>query len=96
MKITDVNLRVLKRSTSKLLAFADLIIDESLVIKNFQVFDSVKGLMVGMPSIKNQDGTWSDIVFPIDSNLKDSITTAIIRAYEDETNMPETKNRARS
>lgn len=89
MKITDIRIQLIKNPRSKLLAFAEITIDESLVIKDFQIFASNRGIFVGMPSKKMSDGSWHETVFPIDTDLAKNISDSILRAFHDEINRPE-------
>lgn len=91
MQITDVRIQLIKSPRSKLLAFAELTFDDSLVIKDFQIFMSQRGAFVGMPSRKMPDGTWRETVFAIDTDLSERIQQTILRAYEDEVNRPENR-----
>ncbi len=89
MKVTDIRIQLIQSPRNKLLAFAEITIDEALVIKDFQIFASDHGVFVGMPSRKMPDGSWRETVFPIDTDLARSISSAILRAYDDEINRPE-------
>lgn len=89
MNITDVRIQLLKTPKTKLVAFASLTFDEALVIKDFQIFASVKGFFVGMPSRKLPDGSWRETVFPVNTELAERISLTILRAFEDEQQKPE-------
>jgi len=89
MNITEVRIQLLKKPAGKLMAFATITLDNALVIKDFQVFSSARGYFVGMPSRKLPDGTWKETVFPIETELADSISSIILRAFEDERSKPE-------
>lgn len=89
MKVTDIRIQLIKSPRNKLLAFAEITIDDALVIKDFQIFASDRGIFIGMPSRKMPDGSWRETVFPIDTDLARSISDAILRAYNDEINRPE-------
>jgi stage V sporulation protein G len=89
VKITDIRIQLIKSPRNKLVAFAEITIDEALVIKDFQIFASDRGAFVGMPSRKMPDGSWRETVFPIDTDLARSISDAILRAFQDEVNRPE-------
>ena len=84
MKITNIKIQHIKSPKNKLRAFATITIDNSLVITDFQIFDSVKGLFVNMPNKKMPDGSWKDTVFSIDADFDSYIKNTILRAYEDE------------
>lgn len=89
MVLTDIRIQVLKKPIGKLLAFATVTFDNSLVVQDFQIFDSFRGPFVSMPGRKLNDGTWKELVFPVDTDLKESINSYILRAYSDEINRPE-------
>lgn len=89
MKITDIRIQILKNPKSKLLAFAEITIDEALVIRDFQIISSKNGHFVGMPSRKMPDGSWRDTVFAISTELSETISKMILRAFSDEMNRPE-------
>lgn len=89
MQITDVRIQLIKSPRSKLLAFAELTLENALVVKDFQIFMSQRGPFVGMPSRKMPDGTWRETVFAINTDLSDRIKQTVLRAYEDEVNRPE-------
>lgn len=84
MKVTNVKIFRLKSPKSKLLAFATVVIDEILVISDFQIFDSVKGYFVGMPSRKMPDGTWKETVLSLDAGFADHMKNTVLRIFEDE------------
>ncbi len=88
MKITDVRIQILKAPKSKLLGFASVTIDETLVIKDFQIFASARGHFVGMPSRKMPDGTWREQVFSLSTEFSEYLAGTILRAFEDELNAP--------
>lgn len=84
MKVTDIRIQHIKAPTSKLRAFATVILDDCLVLRDLRIFESVRGEFVSMPSIKNQNGEWHEVVTLIDTNLKDQISNYVLRAYRDE------------
>jgi stage V sporulation protein G len=89
MKITDIRIHLIRQPKNKLRAFADITLDDQLVIKDFQIFNGERGPFVGMPSRKMPDGTWRDMVFPINAELEQTISSSILRAFADEENRPE-------
>ncbi|GAB4277382.1 MAG: septation regulator SpoVG [Candidatus Rifleibacteriota bacterium] len=89
MNITDIRIQRIRNPKGKLLGFAEIILDGKLVIKDFQIFTSNRGLFVGMPSRKMPDGSWREMVFSIDTELSETLKNSILRAFEDEANRPE-------
>jgi stage V sporulation protein G len=91
MQISRLNIFPLHRSTGNLIGFAEVVIDESLVIRDIRILSSSRGNFIGMPSRKMPDGTWKEVVLCIDSGLEERIKSMVLRAYEDEINRPEAK-----
>ncbi|MEW6708973.1 MAG: SpoVG family protein [Candidatus Riflebacteria bacterium] len=89
MKITEIRIQLIRHSKTKLRAFAEITLDGQLVIKDFQIFQSDRGPWVGMPSRKMPDGNWRELVFPISTELQETISGTILRAYQDEISRPE-------
>lgn len=89
MKITDVRIQLIKEPKNKLVAFAGITIEETLVIKDFQIFSSVRGYFVGMPSRKMPDGTWREQVFSLSTEFTEYLSNTILRAFEDEIHSPD-------
>lgn len=96
MKITEVRIQLIKAPKTKLVAFAGVTIDETLVIRDFQIFASVRGYFVGMPSRKMPDGTWREQVFSLSTEFIEYLSSTILRAFEDEINSPEHQSQTRS
>lgn len=84
MKITDIRLQILKSPQSKLKAFATIVLDDVLAIKDLRIFESVKGDFVAMPSFKTPKGEWREVVAPISTELREQISSYVLRAYHDE------------
>lgn len=92
MKITDIRIQHIKAPTTKLRAFATVILDDSLVIRDLRIFESVKGDFVSMPSVKDQNGEWREIITIISTELKEQINNYVLRAYHDELLQPGKNN----
>ncbi len=84
MKITDIRIQIIKSPKTKLRAFATVVLDESIVLRDLRIFESVKGNFVAMPSVKTQTGEWKETVTIIDTELNDQISYYVLRAYTDE------------
>jgi stage V sporulation protein G len=79
MKVTSV--RVLTIHEGNLLAYADITIDHSLVIRDLQIFRRPRGYFVAMPQVKQEDGTYRDIAFAINAKTRKMIEEAVIAEY---------------
>lgn len=80
MNITEV--RVFLKGEEKLKAYAAVTFDEVFVIHNLRIVKGEKGLMVCMPSKKNNDGTFKDIAHPITNDFRHKLEQIVLDAYE--------------
>lgn len=80
MKITDVKVTPIE-SNNRVIALASIVIDDCFVVKNIKVLEGKDGLFVGMPSIKNKDGSYFDIAHPINKETREYIQKEISNAY---------------
>lgn len=69
---------------SSLRAYADVILDDLLVIKGFKILVSKSGgLFIGMPSKKGKDGKYYDqIEFKV-NEFQSELRNRILEAYKD-------------
>ncbi|MBF0546251.1 MAG: septation protein SpoVG family protein [Candidatus Riflebacteria bacterium] len=89
MRITAIKIFPLKIPRGKVRAFASIILDDFIMIRDFKVIEGRKGVFVGFPTRKITDGVFREIIQPVDSIADQTIKEAIIRAYEDEMARPE-------
>lgn len=82
MKITDVRIRLVAKDDSKLKAVASMTIDECFVIHDIKVIEGKEGFFISMPSKKTPDGEFKDIVHPINTETRESISAQVIDAYK--------------
>ena len=83
MKITECQIHRVKSDKSSLVAFANITIDDELVIKGIKIVDGKKGLFVSMPCTQGEDGKYYDDVFPITKECRDYLTEYVLNSYED-------------
>jgi stage V sporulation protein G len=83
ISVSDVKVRIIDRSkNSKIVAFADIILNEGFCVKNCRVIDGSKGIFVVMPSIKNnKTGDFDDVCYPITKEGRKEIETKILDEY---------------
>ena len=82
MLITDVRIRKVF-ADGNLKAVISITIDNSLAIHDIKVVQGTDRLFVAMPSRKDENGIYRDIVHPIDVSTRDDFERIIIAAYED-------------
>lgn len=82
MKITDVKVLPLNNiEGSKLVAIASIVLDDEFAIHGIRIINGNKGLFISMPSKRNSDGTYADIVHPINSTAREIIQNYILDEY---------------
>ena len=80
MKISEVKVFPTKE-VGRLKAYATIVFDNSFIVRDLKVIEGNKGLFVSMPSRKRRDGTFRDIVHPLNGETRQMIEDAIIAEY---------------
>ena len=83
MNITKVEV-FLRDDDNILKAFANIVIDDSLIVRNIKVIDGSKGLFVAMPNRKLNNGEYRDVVHPLNSQTRAEIEELVLSKYEEE------------
>jgi len=81
MEITEVKVFPAKETGSRLKAYATLVFDNCFIIRDLKIIEGDKGLFVSMPSRRRKDGTFRDIVHPLNSDTRKKIEDAIVSEY---------------
>ena len=80
MQITDVRVRkVFEEGPMK--AIVSVTFDNELALHDVKVINAREKYFVVMPSRKNPDGTYRDIVHPINSTMRNMLEEKVIGAY---------------
>ena len=66
-------------------AFADININDAVLVKGFRVVDGKRGLFVGMPRQGSKSGKWFDSVKPLTKSMHAQLTRTVLEAYTAET-----------
>ena len=82
MQITDVKVRKLFNDDSPMKAIVSVTFDGQLALHDIKVIYARERLFVVMPSRKNPDNTYRDIVHPINAEFRGYLESAVIAAYE--------------
>ena len=82
MEITDVKIRR-TFETAPLKAVASVTFDGEFAVHDIKVIHARDRFFIVMPSRKNPDGTYRDIVHPINSDFRAELEGAVIKAYFD-------------
>ena len=81
MKITDIRIRRIT-DESKMRAVVSVTFDDQLAVHDIKVINTKDKLFIVMPSRKNPEGTYRDIVHPITADFRAFLEKAVIEAYE--------------
>lgn len=81
MEITEV--KVYLANEGKLKGYATMVIDGCFIVRDMKIIKSDnKGLFVSMPSRRKKDGSFKDIVHPLNSETRKLIEERIIEEYK--------------
>ena len=89
MNITEVRVRLVNKEDSKLKAVASITIDSCFVVHDIKVIQGNEGMFISMPSRKTPEGEYKDIVHPLNTETRETISKLVIDAYEQEKNKAE-------
>jgi stage V sporulation protein G len=85
IKMKNVELQVkvhpVNEPQGSLKGFASLSIAGLVAINGVRVIDGSKGLFVAMPQMKDQNGEYRDIAFPLTGELRKTIEEAVLTEY---------------
>ncbi len=80
MQITDIKIRKFF-DEGPMKAVASVTFDDCLAVHDVKVIYAKERYFIVMPSRKNPDGTYRDIVHPINSDFRRELEEAVIDAY---------------
>jgi stage V sporulation protein G len=82
MQITDVKVRKLF-DEGPMKAIVSVTFDGQLAVHDIKVINARDKFFIVMPSRKNPDETYRDIVHPINAQFRAQLESAVIAAYDD-------------
>ncbi len=80
MQITDIKIRKFF-DEGPMKAIVSVTFDDALAVHDIKVIYARERYFIVMPSRKNPDGTYRDIVHPINANFRMQLENAVIDAY---------------
>lgn len=93
MQITDIKIRKVF-DDGPMKAIVSVTFDGQLAVHDIKVINARDKFFIVMPSRKNPDDTYRDIVHPINAQFRAVLEEAVIKAYNEElenlANAPET------
>ncbi len=83
MQITDIKIRKLF-DEGPMKAIVSVTFDGQLAVHDIKVINAREKLFIVMPSRKNPDDTYRDIVHPINAQFRNLLESAVVEAYQRE------------
>lgn len=81
MQITDIKIRRIYQD-NRLRALVSLTLDGEFAVHDIKVIEGPERLFVAMPSRRDDNGTFRDIVHPITSEARQRIESQILETYQ--------------
>lgn len=94
MEITDIKIRKIFHDDSPMKAIVSVTFDAQLAVHDIKVIYAREKYFVVMPSRKNPEGVFRDIVHPITSSFRTQLEEQIIDAYSAALEAEELQNAA--
>lgn len=83
MDITDIRIRKIY-DEDRLKALVSVTLGQELAIHDIKVIQGPDRLFIAMPSRKDENGLYRDIVHPINKNIRQQLEEAILEVYQEE------------
>ena len=77
-------------SEGKVKAIANVLLDDSFLVRGVKIVESKSGLFISYPS-RRIDDRFTDICFPLNSELRQTIKETVFTEYEKTKQEPEEK-----
>ncbi len=81
MQITDLKIRKLFNDDGPMKAIVSVTLDDQLALHDIKVICVKERHFIVMPSKKNPDGSYRDVVHPINGQFRSYLENAVIDAY---------------
>ncbi len=88
MEITDIRIRKIL-TEGRLRAVVSMTLDEMLAVHDIKIVQGDTRLFVAMPSRKDENGVFRDIVHPISAEARKMMEEKILAAYQEYQNRAE-------
>ena len=86
-KITAIPLKLearafpIKEPQGSTIAFASITINDTFAVHSLKVINGEQGVFVGEPSVKDKDGEFRKIAFPITAEARKQMSAVVLDAY---------------
>ena len=83
MEITDIKIKY-TNDGGRMRAAVSVVFDAAFAVHDIKVIEGQEKLCLAMPSKKLADGTYRDIVHPINREMRELLETSILEVYHNE------------
>ncbi len=88
MQVNEIQVKVHRlnrvENSETLKAFADIVLNNVIVVKGFKVINSRRGMFVSAPQEKGRDNMFYETIRCLRPEVKEKISFAIMSAYNEE------------
>lgn len=83
IKVTDVRIFKMEKKGA-LLGYANIVLNDSFIIRGIKLIETEKNRFVAMPSrkLRGDKRAYRDLCHPLNQDVRDKITIAIFDAYD--------------
>jgi stage V sporulation protein G len=81
--LCTTEVRISTRNDDKLKAFVTITLNEALVIRGIKVIEGRERLFVAMPSRPKPDGSFQDVVHPINQDVRRRLEGHVLEVYRE-------------
>ncbi|MDO8303204.1 MAG: septation regulator SpoVG [Sedimentisphaerales bacterium] len=81
MRITEIKVLPVD-GDDKLKAYVSIKLDDCFVVRDMKVIKGTTGYFVAMPAKKMKDGTYRDLVHPLDKSTRDKLEELVLDEYK--------------
>ena len=81
MQLTDIKVRKTFDDEGPMKAVVSVTFDDCLALHDIKVIYAKEKYFIVMPSKKNADGTYRDIVHPINAAFREEVESKVLNAY---------------
>lgn len=81
INITDVRIRLVQRTDSKLKAIASVTFNDCFVVHDIKIFEQENNHYIAMPSRKTIEGEYKDIAHPLNTETRISLQEKVLEYY---------------
>ena len=81
MEITDIRIRQMT-TEAKMKAVVSVTFDNAFVVHDIKIIEGTDRLFIAMPSRKTPDNEFKDIAHPINPDMREELSAAILEKYQ--------------